>query len=200
MKADALQNLRQVKSPGHYSQLPDPARSASGASFAFETTLSSGTLFRHLQRARTAGYKVLLFYIARVVRSTCAASRCKAREQWTTRHCGRGYRAALLSILGQSVAAVSRYRGIADAWFVNDSSSSSILELIALGFEDVETILAPDKWQRLKQLVDRQRLTLPGETEIRASMGNAICEVQRTAEAKSKTLAVTGKNSWSVPK
>ena len=92
------------------------------------------------------------------------------------------------------------YRGIADAWFVNDSSKSSILELIALGFEDVETILAPDKWQRLKQLVDRQRLTLPGETEIRASMGNAICEVQRTAEAKSKTLAVTGKNSWTVPK
>ena len=92
------------------------------------------------------------------------------------------------------------YRGIADAWFVNDNSSSSNRQLIALGFEDIETILAPDKWQRLKQRADSQQLTLPSEPEIRAAVGNAICEVRRTAESKSKTLAVTRKNSWSVPK
>jgi len=38
------------------------------------------------------------------------------------------------------------YRGIADAWFVYDNSSSSAPKLIALGFEDVETIREPAKW------------------------------------------------------
>jgi len=47
------------------------------------------------------------------------------------------------------------YRGIADAWFVYDNSSSSAPKLIALGFEDVETIREPAKWQRLKKLAVR---------------------------------------------
>ena len=47
------------------------------------------------------------------------------------------------------------YRSIADAWFVYDNSHSSAPELITLVFEDVETILEPDKWQRLKKLAVR---------------------------------------------
>ena len=47
------------------------------------------------------------------------------------------------------------YRGVADAWFVYDNSCSSAPELITLGFEYDETILEPDKWQRLKKLAVR---------------------------------------------
>jgi len=45
-----------------------------------------------------------------------------------------------------------------------------------------------------------KQLTLPSAPEIRAAIGKAICEVRRNAAAKNKTLAVAGKNSWSVPK
>ena len=47
------------------------------------------------------------------------------------------------------------YRDVADAWFVYDNSQSSAPKLITLGFEDDETILEPDKWQRLKKLAVR---------------------------------------------
>ena len=128
------------------------ALSSSGASFAFETTLSSRTLFRRLQRARAAGYEVVLFYVA--LPSVQLAQRRVAKRV------KEGGHAIPLEVIARrfyrSLANLLRlYRSIADAWFVYDNSRSSAPELIALGFEDVETILEPDKWQRLKKLAVR---------------------------------------------
>ena len=128
------------------------ALSSSGASFAFETTLSSRTLFRRLQRARAAGYEVVLFYVA--LPSVQLAQRRVAKRV------KEGGHAIPLEVIARrfyrSLANLLRlYRGIADAWFVYDNSHSSAPELIALGFEEVETILEPDKWQRLKKLAVR---------------------------------------------
>ncbi len=128
------------------------ALSASGTSFAFETTLSSRTLLRRLQMSRAAGYDVILFYVA--LPSAQLAQRRVAKRVKDGGHAipneviERRFYRSLANLM-------HLYRGIADAWFVYDNSRSAVPELIALGFGDVETILEPGKWQRLKKLAVR---------------------------------------------
>ena len=114
--------------------------------------LSSLTLRRRLQSARASGYEVVLFYVA--LPSFQLARRRVAKRVKEGGHTipyeviERRFYRSLANLL-------RLYRGVADAWFVYDNSHSSAPDLITLVFEDVETILEPDKWQRLKKLAVR---------------------------------------------
>ena len=122
---------------------------ANQASFSFETTLSSKTFLKLVERAKKQGYRVELNYVA-----LPSVALAKKRVSKRVAEGGHGIPPEVVErrFYRSLNNLIHRYSKIVDQWWVYDNPMGARPKLICWGSEKATHIVQEKKWQSLLKL------------------------------------------------